>query len=133
MKTCHLIATAMVCTLTMAAAALAADPLRLVQTIPLAGVEGRIDHFALDAKGKRLFVAALGNNSVEVVDLTAGRVAQQIKDLQAPQGIGFAADFNRLAVANDKDGSVRLFDGTSLRPIHVIDLKQLNNWFFAIG
>src|SRR6266699_364965 len=49
----------------------AADPLRLVQTILLPGVEGRIDHFAVDAKGQRLFVAALGNNTVEVVDLAA--------------------------------------------------------------
>src|SRR5713101_6899723 len=42
-----------------------------VETIPLDGVEGRIDHFGLDAKGKRLFVAALGNDTVEVVDLAA--------------------------------------------------------------
>jgi DNA-binding beta-propeller fold protein YncE len=123
-KVCYLAAATLVCMVTAAGAARAAEPLRLVQTIPLPGVEGRIDHFALDAKGKRLFVAALGNNTVEVVDLTAGEVTQQIKDLQAPQGIGFAADCNRLAVANDKDGSVRLFDGPSLRPIHVIDLKD---------
>jgi YVTN family beta-propeller protein len=98
--------------------------LKLVQTISLPGVEGRIDHFALDAKGKRLFVAALGNNTVEVVDLAAGKVIQRIKNLQAPQGIGFAPDFNVLAVANDKDGSVRLFDAASLQPNHVIDLKD---------
>src|SRR5216117_958293 len=41
--------------------------LRLVQTIPLPGVAGRIDHLAVDLAGKRLFVAALGNNTVEVV------------------------------------------------------------------
>ena len=45
-------------------------PLRLVQTIPMPGVEGRIDHLAVDLKGQRLFVAALGNNTVEVVDLS---------------------------------------------------------------
>jgi hypothetical protein len=55
-----------------------------VQTIPLDGVEGRIDHFGLDAKGKRLFVSALGNDTVEVVDLTAGKVTQEIRNLQAP-------------------------------------------------
>src|SRR5260221_12960454 len=83
----HVAVATMVCTLTAATAARAADPLRLVQTIPLPGVEGRIDHFAWDAKGKRLFVAALGNNTVEVVDLTAGKVGDRIKDLQASQGI----------------------------------------------
>ena len=62
----------------------AAEPLRLVQTIPLPGVEGRIDHFGLDAKGQRLFVAALGNDTVEVVNSAAGKVVAQIKNLQAP-------------------------------------------------
>jgi DNA-binding beta-propeller fold protein YncE len=102
----------------------AAEPLRLVQTIPLPGVEGRIDHFALDAKGGRLFVAALGNNTVEIVDLAAGKVIGQIKNLQAPQGIALASDYNRLAVANDTDGSVRIFDAATFKPVHVVDLKD---------
>ena len=87
-----------------------------VQTIPLDRVEGRIDHFGLDAKGKRLFVSALGNNTVEVVDLAAGKVTNHISNLRAPQGIGFAPESNRLAVANDGDGSCRLYAaGTSLQ------------------
>ena len=95
-----------------------------VQTIPLDGVEGRIDHLGLDAKRKRLFVAALGNNTVEVVDLLAGKVTQHISNLRAPQGIGFAPEFNRLAVANDNDGSCRLYDGTSLEQIGAVELKD---------
>src|SRR5216683_2849396 len=91
-----------------------------VQTIPLDGVEGRIDHFGIDSKGKRLFVAALGNDTVEVVDLAAGKVTSQIRNLSRPQGIGFATESNRLAVANDKDGSYRLYDGTSLQQIATI-------------
>ena len=96
----------------------------LVQTIPLDGVEGRIDHFGIDAKGKRLFVSALGNDSVEVVDLAAGKVTNHISNLRAPQGIGFAPESNRLAVANDQDGSCRLYDGTSLQQTASIDLKD---------
>src|SRR6266481_3970419 len=95
-----------------------------VQTIPLSGVEGRIDHFGIDAKGKRLFVAALGNDNVEVVDLAAGKVTQHIRNLRAPQGISFAPKSNRLAVANDKDGSFRLYDGTSLQQTATIELKD---------
>jgi len=95
-----------------------------VRTIPLDGVEGRIDHLGLDAKRKRLFVAALGNNTVEVVDLAKGKVIQRITHLRAPQGIGFAPESNRLAVANDEDGSCRLYDGTSLRQTASIDLKD---------
>jgi outer membrane protein assembly factor BamB len=95
-----------------------------VQTIPLDGVEGRIDHFGLDAKRKRLFVAALGNDAVEVVDLAAGKVTSHITNLSKPQGIGFAPESNRLAVANEQDGSFRLYDGTSLQQTATIELKD---------
>src|SRR5882757_9078381 len=95
-----------------------------VQTIPLDGVEGRIDHFGLDAKSKRLFVSALGNDTVEMVDLAAGKVTQHIRNLRSPQGIGFAPESNRLAVANDGDGSCRLYDGTSLHQTATIELKD---------
>jgi len=98
--------------------------LRQVQVIPLDGVEGRIDHFALDPKTQRLFIAALGNNTVEVIDLAAGKAIHHIKGLAAPQGIAFAPYSNRLAIANDKDGSVRLYDGVSLQPLAAIDLKD---------
>jgi hypothetical protein len=71
-------------------------PLRLVQTIPLTNVEGRIDHMAIDLKGQRLFVAALGNNTVEVLDLRAGNRIRSITGLHGPQGVGFIAEFNRI-------------------------------------
>src|SRR5258708_13280219 len=100
------------------------DLLTQVQTIPLDGVEGRIDHFGLDANGKRLFVSALGNNTVEVVDLVAGRVTNHISNLRAPQGIGFALESNRLVVANDQDGSCRLYDRTALQQAATIELKH---------
>src|SRR5260370_15922238 len=60
------------------------DLLSQIQTIPLDGVAGRIDHFGLDAKGKRLFVGALVNDTVEVVDLTPGKVTQHITNLPTP-------------------------------------------------
>jgi len=41
--------------------------LKLKTTIALQGVEGRVDHFAFDPVGERLFVCALGNNTVEVL------------------------------------------------------------------
>jgi hypothetical protein len=98
-----------------------------VQTIPLDGVEGRIDHFGIDANGKWLFVAALRNDTVEVVDLVAGKVTKHIRNLRAPQGIGFAPESDRLAVANDQDGSCRLYDGTSLQQTATIELKDADN------
>ena len=85
-------------------AAQSAAPLKLKQTIPLSGVEGRIDHFAFDPTGERLFVCALGNNTVEVVDLRKGERVHSITGLGAPQGVGYAPELDRLFVANDKGG-----------------------------
>src|SRR5215471_17441630 len=68
----------------------ARSPLKLIQTIPLTGVEGRIDHLAFDVKGQRLFVAALGNNTLEVVDVAEAKRAHAITGLKEPQGIRFA-------------------------------------------
>lgn len=45
-------------------------PLVLTGAIPLENVHGRIDHFGFDPKN-RLFVSALGNNTEEVIDLSA--------------------------------------------------------------
>ena len=89
-------------------------PLRLTQKIELPGVQGRIDHMSVDVEGRRLFVAALVNGTIEVVDLGAGKRVQTIRQLAEPQGVLFVKDASRLVVANRQDGSVRLFDGASL-------------------
>ncbi len=88
-------------------------PLRLDKTIPLPDVQGRIDHMFVDAKGERLFVAALGNNTVEVIDVKQGKRVHTISGFEEPQGILYLPGPNRLYVANGKDGSVAIFDGTS--------------------
>src|SRR5690242_15772471 len=75
-------------------------PLRLVQTIPMPNVTGRIDHMDVDAKGKRLFVAGLENGTVEVVDLAAGKRMRSIPGFKKPQGIAFVAELNKLFVAS---------------------------------
>src|SRR5262245_11907959 len=90
-------------------------PLRMVQTIPLANVEGRIDHLTVDLKGQRLFIAALGNNTVEVIDLRAGERTQSISGLHEPQGLSFVPELNKLFVANAKSGACDVFDGSSLK------------------
>jgi hypothetical protein len=99
-------------------------PLRLVQTIPLTNVEGRIDHMAIDLKGQRLFVAALGNNTVEVLDLRAGNRIRSITGLHEPQGVGFIAEFNRIFVANGKSGACDVFDGSSFKLIKSVKFSD---------
>jgi YVTN family beta-propeller protein len=96
------------------------EMLTLTRTIPLPRVEGRIDHFALDVAGGRLFVAALGNNTVEVIDLKAGQVMHTIAGLAEPQGIFYVPGLNRLFVANGGDGALRVFDGTTFAVIATV-------------
>lgn len=99
----------------------ASRPLRLEKTIELPDVQGRIDHMSVDVKGGRLFVSALGNNTVEVIDEKAGKRVKTIGGLPEPQGVLYVPAIDRLYVANAKDGSVRIFDGSSYAAIKTID------------
>jgi DNA-binding beta-propeller fold protein YncE len=90
--------------------------LRHVGTFELPGVEGRFDHFAADVKGNRLFVAALGNNTVEVFDTAQAKHVHSIKGLHKPTGVAFVPEADRLVVANGDDGTVRFFDAVTLAP-----------------
>src|SRR4051812_18076831 len=67
-------------------------PLRLVKTIPLPSVNGRIDHLSITPDGRRLFVAALGNDSVEVLELNEGKRIESIRGLDEPQGVAYLPD-----------------------------------------
>src|SRR5215468_1884537 len=89
-------------------------PLQRVQTIPMPGVSGRMDHLGVDVEGGRLFAAALGDNqnTVEVIDLKAGKRIFSIRGQSMPQGVFYSADFKKLFVANGKDGTVKSFRGT---------------------
>ena len=98
--------------------------LKLQQTIALPGVEGRIDHFAFDAAGERLFICALGNNSVEVLDLRNGGRIHSITGLGAPQGIAYIPELDRIFVANDKGGVCKIYDGKSFQKISELNFKD---------
>jgi hypothetical protein len=85
--------------------------LRLLQTIPLPGVTGRLDHMGVDLQKKRLFVAASANNTLEVVDLTGGKVIKSLTGFKDTQDALFlGGDFNKLYVSS-LDGHVRVFQG----------------------
>ena len=99
-------------------------PLLLVQEIPLPNVGGRIDHFTFDAKRKRVIGAALGNNTVEVVDTFAGRDIHSIAGAADPQGVVFVGDLNKLFVANGTDGKLRIYDGDSFKQLDTVDIGE---------
>jgi DNA-binding beta-propeller fold protein YncE len=77
---------------------------------------------AVDLARHRLFVAALGNDSLAVVDLNAQRLDRLIGELPEPQGVGYDPATDTLYVANAGDGSVRLFKGPDLSPGERIEL-----------
>jgi DNA-binding beta-propeller fold protein YncE len=108
----------------LAAAESGDTSLQLKQTIALPGVEGRIDHLALDATGDRLFVCALGNNTVEVLDLRKGQRIHSITGLGAPQGIAYIPQPDRLFVANDKGGICKIYDAKSYQAVGEINFKD---------
>lgn len=99
-------------------------PLQLEEQIPVPNVAGRLDHFTADAKRKRLFVSALGNNTVEVIDVFAGRVIHSIKGLAQPQGPLHVPAADKLYVANAEDGKVRVYDGASYLLRKTIDFGK---------
>ncbi len=84
--------------------------LTLLRTLPLQGVEGRIDHLSLDANGSRLFVAALGNNTVEVLDPVSGERVGIITGPLEPQGVVVVPNSSALVVASGADGMCRVYD-----------------------
>src|SRR5438876_2941058 len=112
------------CCACMTAAKAEEKSFRLKQTIPLPGVEGRIDHFAFDAAGERLFVCALGNNTVEVLDLREGERVHSITGLGVPQGVAYIPELDRIFVANDNGGVCKIYDGKSFRQIGELNFKD---------
>jgi len=106
----------------LAAIARAQTPLRLEKTIPLPNIAGRIDHLAFDVENQRLLVAALGNNTVEVVDIKSGNVVRTINGLAEPQGVLYEPEKKRLWIANGADGTVRIFDAQTFQPLRSIAL-----------
>jgi DNA-binding beta-propeller fold protein YncE len=111
------------CTLFLNFSLLSAQPLRLEKTIPL-NVEGRIDHMSADVRGNRLFMAALGNNTVEVIDLAAGAAIRSLKGFHEPQGVYYWAAGDSLYIANGQTGKLNVLDGHSFQKLKTYDFNS---------
>src|SRR5882762_5326688 len=107
------------CTVALAARE---SPLVLESTISLDNVSGRIDHLAVDLARKHLFVAELGNNSVDAIDLTTRKVIHRISGLDEPQGIAYLPQGDLIVIANGGDGAVRFYSGADFSPRGVVSL-----------
>src|SRR5882672_9503524 len=94
--------------------------LSLKAQIPLPKVNGRIDHLSVDVKGQRLFVAAVENHTLEVIDLKSGQRVHTIADLAEPQGVFYDVSTNRLFVACGSDGATKIFDGATFQVLATV-------------
>jgi len=99
-------------------------PLRLSARIPLANVNGRMDHIGVDINGQRLFATAFDNHTLEVIDARAGKQIATIHDLDEPQGAYYDPAGKRLFVASGGDGTAKVFNATSLQLMTTTKLGQ---------
>src|SRR6202171_3643688 len=83
------------------------EVLRLVQTIAMPNLKGRIDHMDVDVEGKRLFVAGVENGSVEIIDLQSAKWSRSIPGFKKPPGIAYVPALNKVFVARGDDGMLR--------------------------
>ncbi len=99
------------------------NKLKLEKIIEMPGVAGRIDHMAFNLKDKVLYMAALGNNTVEVIDLKKGAVIQSIKGVDEPQGIAYIPEQNEVAVASGGNGDCVFFNATTFQRVATVHLN----------
>src|SRR5262249_9660027 len=110
-----------------ALSAAGSDRLELVRTIQLEGAAGRLDHMAIDAKGGRLFVASLSNNSLDVLDPKTGKGGKQGPAPKKIQGVAYAPGLDRVFVGNGVDGECRVFDGKTYQLLHTLKMPDADN------
>jgi DNA-binding beta-propeller fold protein YncE len=99
-----------------------AEPMAFVRAIELPRVEGRIDHLAFDAATARLYVAALGNNSVEVLDVGTPSHLKSLSGFREPQGIAVIPEIKSVAVANGQGDGLQLIGAGDDRPGAIVRL-----------
>jgi DNA-binding beta-propeller fold protein YncE len=104
--------------------ACAGQALVLERKIPLPNVDGRIDHMALDSQRQRLFVAELGNGTLDVVDIQGGKLLHRFFGLREPQGVAYVPGADLIAVAEAEGGLVRFFGATDFLPRGSLQLKD---------
>jgi DNA-binding beta-propeller fold protein YncE len=98
-------------------------PLKLIATTPMPGFTGDFDHFGIDLKGSRLFLASEDQKTVEVFDLRTGERIHSIKGFGQPLTMAYLAESNRLIVTDGGDtDAVELVDCKEYKIISTLKL-----------
>jgi WD40 repeat protein len=98
------------------------EPLKLLQTIPLPGVDGALDHMAIDAQRQRLFVPAEQHGTVEVLDLRTGNRIRTISAAKWPSTVIYHPESNEIFVSDRADGTCKVFSGENYELVKSIKL-----------
>jgi hypothetical protein len=98
-----------------------AAPLQLLQAVPLPGFIGDFDHFAVDEKGGRFFLAAEDHKTVEVFDLKTGQRLKSIEGFGTPHSIIYLPETDRILVTDGDKGSLQILRGTDYSAVEHID------------
>jgi len=99
-------------------------PLKLVATTPMPGFTGDFDHFGLDLKGNRLFLAAEDQKTVEVFNLQTGERVHSIEGFGHPLTMAYLPESDRLIVANGDTDDVALVDCREYKIIETLKLGK---------
>src|ERR1700732_3456652 len=86
-------------------------PLKLLQTIPLPGVDGALDHMAIDVQRQRLFIPSEQHGTVEVLDLRTGNRIRTISAAKWPSTVIYHPESNEIFVSDRADGTCKVFSG----------------------
>ncbi len=107
-----------------AVAASPADaPLRLLHRTDVPGFDGDFDHFGVDLKGSRLFLAGEDKGTLEVFDLKTGKHLKTVEGLEEPHAVHFVPESNVLIVSNSGDGLSKILNGTTYAVVGTIKTR----------
>ena len=98
--------------------------LKLEKEIALPSVKGRIDHMDINLKARIVYIAALGNNSLEAVRLTDGKIIHSIHGLDEPQGVAYLPQHQEIIVANGGSGDCYFYNANSFEKVGTVHLSS---------
>jgi hypothetical protein len=99
--------------------------LHLLQTVQLPGIDGDFDHFGVDLKGNRLFLAAEEHHTLELFDLQSGKHLRSIPGFDTPHSMLLLLEQNQIYVVDGGDGgAARILNATTYKIEKSIKLTE---------
>lgn len=98
----------------------ATAPLRLIRSVPLPGVQGDFDHFAIDLQHDRLLLDTEDHASLEVFNLRTGAHITSITGFGELHSAVVLPESQHVLVVDSDPGTVKVLDATTYKVLKVI-------------